>query len=501
MHNSLRKRLEGFWRFPVSVMRGFSLTGVLGEGSGEPSGAKLRSYDEDSWDEDFDCFGHPAVQEGRCSDGSTSYAPGGSPDADASTQHTATVTGLCAGVSHSFTVKAVVNSSYESPASAPAAAVPRMVATPLNLRKSDATANSVSITWDRVEWESAGSLSYEVRRDGGSPVSKSGSTLSHTFTELTADTNYKFEARAVVTRNDKTNAYSDWAEISLSTLPSPPATPTRLRVTATGTANVTLEWNYASRATSYEVRYKPVGTTTYSSATSIRTISNISGLDSWVLYEFQVRAINTGGESAWSTKTTKRTSERVTGRMQVLRFSHFSTDHDLLFAFLTEERVRIYAGTSKKFKDLTPSWTTIGEIVRTTTTPSQRLGQIEARKFSGRSSIKVDICFLPSGSKKRICPERRFLHYSIVALNKWYNSSELSFIVDSSATVASGVSGSSDDSSQDPLAEALPPGVDLGPFDLAEGRLEQSQEAGALASVQGLDGELPEDLEGGFQSE
>ena len=68
MHNSLRKRLEGFWRFPMSVLRGFSLTGVLGGGSGKPSGTKLRSYDEDDedlWEEDFDCFGHPAVQEGR----------------------------------------------------------------------------------------------------------------------------------------------------------------------------------------------------------------------------------------------------------------------------------------------------------------------------------------------------------------------------------------------------------------------------------------------------
>lgn len=445
MHNSLRKRLEGFWRFPMSVLRGFSLTGVLGGGSGKPSGTKLRSYDEDFWG---------------------------------------------TGVSHSFTVKAVVNSSYESPASAPATAVPRMVATPLNLRKSDATANSVSITWDQVEWESAGSLSYEVRRDGGSPVSKSGSTLSHTFTGLSAGAIYKFEARSVVTRNDKTNAYSDWAEVSLSTLPLPPATPTRLRVTATGTANVTLEWNYSFRATSYKVRYKPVGATTYSSATSTRTTSNISGLDSWVLYEFQVRAVNTGGESAWSTRTTRRTSERVTGRMQVLRFSHFSTDHDLLFAFLTEERVRIYAGTSKKFKDLTPSWTTIGEIVRTTASPSQRLGQIEARKVSRRSNSEVEICFLPSGSTIHICPKRRFLPYSTVALNKWYNSSEFSFSVDSSASVASGVSGSSDDLSQDPLAEALPPGVDLGPFDLVEGRLEQSQEARTLVSGQGLEGEL-----------
>lgn len=42
-------------------------------------------------------------------------------------------------------------------------------------------------------------------------------------------------------------------------------------------------------------------------------------------------------------------------------------------------------------------------------------------------------------------------------------------IVNSSAAV---VSGSSDESNQDPLAGVLPPGVDLGPFDPVEGKLE-----------------------------
>ena len=61
------------------------------------------------------------------------------------------------------------------------------------------------------------------------------------------------------------------------------------------------------------------------------------------------------------------------------------------------------------------------------------------------------------------------MRYSSATLNRWYHSNEFSFIVDSSAAV---VSGSSDEPSQDPLAGVLPPGVDLGPFDLVEGRLE-----------------------------
>ena len=413
-----------------------------------------------------------------CSDGSTSYALPNAPDADASTKHSTEVTGgdgLCADVSHSFTVKAVVGSSYESSASSSVSAVPRMVATPLNLRKTSVTANSVGITWNRVKWETAGSLSYEVRRDGGAPVSKPGSTPSHVFTGLSAGTKYKFEARAVITRNDETRAHSDWAAISLSTHPLPPATPTRLRVTAADNESVSLTWNASARAESYEIRYKPTGDTTYSNTPSVGVAKKISNLDSWVLYGFQVRAVNAGGESAWSSPVSRRTSEQISGTIEMLRFSHFTTDRNLLFAFLTEDKIRIYAGTSKRYSDLTYAWTTIGTITRTTASPSQRLGQIVARKTSVRNVRNrpyvihmIEVCFLPSGSTTRICPEKNSLRYSRARLNRWYTSNEFSFMVDSSAAV---VGGSSEETNQDPLDGVLPPGVELGPFDPVKGNL------------------------------
>ncbi len=413
-----------------------------------------------------------------CSDGSMSYALPNAPDADASTNHSTEVTGgdgLCADVSHSFTVKAVVGSSYESSASSSVSAVPRMVATPLNLRKTSVTANSVGITWNRVKWETAGSLSYEVRRDGGTPVSKPGSTPSHVFTGLSAGTKYKFEARAVVARNDETRSYSDWTAISLSTHPLPPATPTRLRVTAADNESVSLTWNASARAESYEIRYKPTGDTTYSNTPSVGVAKKISDLDSWVLYGFQVRAVNAGGESAWSTLINRRTSEQISGTIEMLRFSHFTTDRNLLFAFLTEDKIRIYAGTSKRYSDLTYAWTTIGTITRTTASPSQRLGQIVARKTSVRNVRNrpyfihmIEVCFLPSGSATRICPEKNSLRYSRARLNRWYTSNEFSFMVDSSATV---VGGSSEETNQDPLDRVLPPGVELGPFDPVKGNL------------------------------
>lgn len=68
------------------------------------------------------------------------------------------------------------------------------------------------------------------------------------------------------------------------------ATPTGLNSSNVGISTATLSWNAVS-GTSYEVRYRPVGTTTWTTTASTGTSIDLTGLTSETSYEAQVRSI------------------------------------------------------------------------------------------------------------------------------------------------------------------------------------------------------------------
>ena len=91
---------------------------------------------------------------------------------------------------------------------------------------------------------------------------------------------------------------------------SPPAvscgTPSSLSTTNVGSASATLNWSAVTGATSYNVRYRVTGTTTWTTSTSSTTSLAISGLNPQTTYEFQVQAVCaiTGSYSPSSNFTT-----------------------------------------------------------------------------------------------------------------------------------------------------------------------------------------------------
>ncbi|MBK8848025.1 MAG: fibronectin type III domain-containing protein [Bacteroidetes bacterium] len=68
-------------------------------------------------------------------------------------------------------------------------------------------------------------------------------------------------------------------------------------VTQTG---ATLSWGAVSGATSYNVQYRVVGATSWTSITSATTSVAISGLSAGTNYQFQVQAVCSGTTGAWS---------------------------------------------------------------------------------------------------------------------------------------------------------------------------------------------------------
>lgn len=77
---------------------------------------------------------------------------------------------------------------------------------PTGMAATDIQATEITVGWS-ASTDNVAVTGYQVRIDGGAPVSES--TLSHTFTGLTADTEYSFEVRA----RDAAGNWSAWSSV------------------------------------------------------------------------------------------------------------------------------------------------------------------------------------------------------------------------------------------------------------------------------------------------
>ena len=85
-------------------------------------------------------------------------------------------------------------------------------------------------------------------------------------------------------------------------------TPASLNATSITTSGATLGWSTVSGASSYNVQYRSVGSSTWTSTTSTTTSKAISGLSSATNYEFQVQAVCSTGPGTYSASGTFTTT-------------------------------------------------------------------------------------------------------------------------------------------------------------------------------------------------
>ena len=138
-----------------------------------------------------------------------------------------------------------------------------------------------------------GTTVYEVKRgDGGAVATASG--LNHTFSGLTAGTEYTLYVRSRLASG--ASEVSGWVSLDAATAP---AAPSGLSAAATS-ASLTLSWTAVSGATSYEVKRGASGAATTVSSGASHTFSGLSAGTNYTLY---ARARNSGGASDWSSLT------------------------------------------------------------------------------------------------------------------------------------------------------------------------------------------------------
>ncbi|MBC5991735.1 M4 family metallopeptidase [Pontibacter cellulosilyticus] len=96
--------------------------------------------------------------------------------------------------------------------------------------------------------------------------------------------------------------------ISISGATATCAVPGSLSATNIGSSSATLNWGVVSGASSYNVRFRPTGTTTWTTGSVTSTSANATGLTASTQYEFQVSTVCSGSSSAYSSSYTFTTA-------------------------------------------------------------------------------------------------------------------------------------------------------------------------------------------------
>ena len=177
-------------------------------------------------------------------------------------------------------------------------------AIPSGLSSSAITTSSATLTWTAA----AGATSYVIqyRPVGTSTWSTTTSaTASVDLTGLSCSTTYEFQVQTVCSAGS--SSFTSSATFTTLTCTTGCSTTTGLSATSITTTSATLNWTSVTGATSYNIQYRPTGTSTWSSTTSTTTAVNVTGLTCATTYEFQVQTVCASGSSAFTGSTTFNT--------------------------------------------------------------------------------------------------------------------------------------------------------------------------------------------------
>lgn len=171
---------------------------------------------------------------------------------------------------------------------------------PSGLSATAITTTTATLNWTAV----GGAVSYNIqyRQVGTTTWSTTTSgTNSVAISGLTPGTNYEFQVQTVCA-GSVTSAFSTSGTFTTASLSC--STPTGLSATAITTTTATLNWTAVSGAVSYNIQYRKVGTTTWSTTASGTNSVAVSGLTPGTNYEFQVQTVCASGTSAYSSSGT-----------------------------------------------------------------------------------------------------------------------------------------------------------------------------------------------------
>ena len=217
--------------------------------------------------------------------------------------------------------------------------LPSAPSAPTGLTKSGISQTAITLSWTK----SAGATAYKVRKDSSDSWTTLDDVASHTFTGLTANTQYTLEVIASNAGGD-----SSATSVSARTLVNAPATPTGLADLGGTHNSITISWSRSTGATGYKVQ---VDSGTVATLGDVAT-HTFSGLTADTSYTLNVVAFNSGGDSAAASVSarTKLTTPPVTlGTV---------THNSIVINWTKSTGATAY----KVRKDSGDDWTTLGDV-------------------------------------------------------------------------------------------------------------------------------------------
>lgn len=220
------------------------------------------------------------------------------------------VTGLSASTPYEWQVNTICPSGTTAfSASATFTTLAPPCNTPGILSTSNIGNNAASFNWAAV----SGAVSYNVRyRVTGTSTwtTVSSAASPYNASGLIAGTNYEWQVQTACSSGS--SAYSASATFT-TTGTAPCALPASLSTTNITNTSAKFNWGAVTGAVSYNVQYRLVGATTWTSAnTTTNSYTTPSTLTAAKTYEWQVQTVCSGGSSAFTASTTFTTTNSCT---------------------------------------------------------------------------------------------------------------------------------------------------------------------------------------------
>ncbi len=234
----------------------------------------------------------------------------------------------------------------------------------------------VSLTWTAPSDNGSAITDYIVQYRVNTPQGSwntfadgTSTSTSATVTGLTNGTAYDFQVAAVNAIGTGPYSASD-----TETPATVPGAPTQNDPTVDSGTQITVDWtapgsNGGSAITNYDIRYRegnPEGAWTTVDQVGTSGSYQVGGLDPATEYDFEVRATNAVGDSAWSNQKTATTQTVASGNFAVLLIggnATISTDDTTLKNIIEGYTQDTWTVTYRDIADAIPSLTSYDLLV------------------------------------------------------------------------------------------------------------------------------------------
>ena len=216
------------------------------------------------------------------------------------TTNSKSLTGLASSSTYEFQVQTACTSGTSSFTTSATFTTLSCLA-PTGLAASATTTSGATITWTAVTGATGYHLNYRITGTT-TWTTVSPTTNTYSLTGLAAATSYDYEVQTVCTGGGS-SIYSTVGAFTTLAVPTCGIT-SSLGSSSITSSSATLSWVAVSGATSYNIQYRPTGTTTWSTTTATTNSVGLSGLSASTTYEYQVQTVCASGTSSFTASAT-----------------------------------------------------------------------------------------------------------------------------------------------------------------------------------------------------